>query len=730
MLIDFKTNGALTRWNFLGFIHSKDFKTAVIKKSFVTQKELMVVSNLPRFFREKDSITLTHKIVNMQNKPVQGECEMKLVNPTTHKPIFTQTFTKHFTIDKNSSTNISFTFSLPKDENLSAIEHTFMAKTSTHTDAEQMLIPILSSRTLITQSKLLRVNAKETKHFSFDALKNNHSETLKNHKLTLEFNANPAWYAIRSLPYLMEYEHECSEQLFARFSANALALHIVNKTPKIRSIFEKWKNKKILKSALTSNAKLKSVLLEETPWVLEAKSQEEQLKRLGLLFDIGKMAQEQEKAEKQLAQRQLKNGGFSWFGSRYTNWYITQYIVEGMGHLEQKGIKIKNQKMLHRAVDALDKQIALQYKKKKPLTAMILHYLYARSFFTHFPMTETIKTAHNHYLKASQLQWQRFPLYEQAMTAMALHQNGKDTQNIVHALKKEAIIDDALGMCFPYLNGYRWNELPIETHTLMIEVFKNIAHDKKSVKLLKQWLLQNRKSNHWSSTKSTTSAIYALLDDEDLLSDSDEVKVEFDNHASPQKVSTDETGYFKMQMDDFNSSIADFKVTNPNPNMLFGAIYWQYFEDTEKIKSNKEVPLKITKHYFKELANKKLLPLKKDTLLEVGDKVKIRIVINLDRSMQYMMLKDSRASTFEPVDVLSSYHYSRASNYYKSTKDTATYFFFDQLQKGSYTIEYSVYVTHRGEFLDGIATIESMYAPEFRGHTQGSSIGSSKIIVK
>ena len=528
----------------------------------------------------------------------------------------------------------------------------------------------------------------------------------------------------------MEYEHECSEQLFARFSANALASHIANKTPKIRALFDKWKNKDVLKSALTKNAKLKSVLLEETPWVLEAKTQEEQLQQLGVLFDIEKMAQEQEKAEKKLAQRQLRNGGFSWFGSKYTNWYITQYIVEGMGHLEQKGIKIKNQKMIHRAVNSLDKEIEKLYKKKKPLTSMILHYLYARSFFTHFSMSKTIKTAHNYYLKEAQHHWQNYPLYEQALTAMTLHQNGKDAQSIVKALREEAIVDKELGMYFPYPNGSSWNRLPIETHTLMIEVFKNIAHDSKSVKLLKLWLLQNRRSNHWSSTKSTTAAIYALLDDEDLLNKSDKVKVEFDHYGYPKKIATDETGYYKMEINDFNNSLADFKVTNPNNKMVFGAIYWQYFEDINKIKIDKSLPLKITKQYFKESASNKLIPIKEETPLNVGDRVKIHIVINLDRPMQYMMLKDSRVSTFEPVDVLSHYHYTRACNYYKSTKETATYFFFDQLQKGSYTIEYSVYVTHSGKFLDGVATIESMYAPEFRGHTKGGSDVIDYIIIR
>ncbi len=723
MTIDFETNGALTRWNFLAFAHTKDLKTAVIKKSFITQKKLMVVTNLPRFFRKGDKITIREKIVNISDEDIHGEYEMKLLNPTTHQPLFEQTFKKPFNIEKNSSTTIGFEFTLPKEANLSALEHTFSAKTATHTDAEQTLVPILSHRRLITKSKLLRIKGDESRDFTFEALQNNRSTSLKNHKLTLEFNSNPAWYAIRSLPYLMEYEKECSEQLFARFSANALASHLIKQQPKLRDIFASWRDRGELQSALTTNPKLKSILLEETPWVLEAKNQEEQLKRLGLLFDIESMAKEQKKALEKLAKRQFSNGAFSWFGGRYFDRYMTQYIVEGMGHLEQRGIEIKNQKMIRRAITFLDKEIAKSYKKHQPLNAIIIHYLYARSFFAHYPITANAENGHNHYLKKAQEQWRGQPLYEQALIAMALYQNGKDALPIVKALKDQATTDEELGIYFEYNDGYHWNQLPIETHALMIEVFREIAKDKVTVKLLKVWLLQHRQSNHWSSTKATTSAIYALLDEGELENSNEAVTVQFKNGISSTDIERDETGHFQMAFNEFNRSMANFQVNNPNPNMAYGAVYWHYFEEITKIKKDKKSPIKISKKLYKELPNKKLIPVTKKTPLKVGEKIKIRIEITLDRAMEYLMLKDSRASTFEPIDLLSGYHYKKAFNYYRSTKDSATYFFFDRLRRGRYLLEYDVYVTHRGKFVDGIATIESMYAPEFRGASVGRVIG-------
>jgi uncharacterized protein YfaS (alpha-2-macroglobulin family) len=742
IIIDFKTNEALTRWKFLAFAHTKDLKTAITSKILTTSKELMVVSNLPRFFREKDTITLSAKVVNMSKKDLKGECELQLVDPLTEKPIYDKTFKKSFHIKKGASTIVNFSIKIPDIDKVSAIKHTLIARTSTHSDAEQVIKPILSNRVFITESKVLSIKANAEKMFTLESLKNSNSTTLKNHKLTLEFTSNPAWYAIQSLPYLMEYEHECSEQLFSRYYANALAENIANSSPKIKAIFDEWREKGTPKSKLSTNAELKSILLEETPWVLENQSQEQQQKNIALLFDLHKVASEQKEALNKLKERQLSSGGWSWFGGGRASWYITQYIVEGMGHLKTLGVTTKEDAMISSAIKFMDSQLVQEYNilqkqveegyrklEDDNLNSMLTHYLYARSFYKQSMSKET-KTAHNYYLKQAQKYWLNKGLYEQGMIALALHREKLETKDIIASLKEHALHSDEFGMYFKYTNGYYWNELPIETHTLMIEVFDTVAKDKKSVEALKTWLLKQRQTTHWKTTKATSSAIYALLSNNNWLENDKLVDVSFKTQKGYQsKLNEAQSkaikglGYYKVtyNKEEFDQSMATLRVTNPNNNIAWGGMYWQYFEEMDKVKTFKETPLTIDKKLFliEQSKNGEQLSPIKNQALKVGDKVKVRIVIKVDRNMEYIMLKDSRASAFEPLTVISSYKYQDGLGYYQSTKDNATYFFMDYLKRGTYVFEYPLVVTHKGEFSNGITSMESMYAPEFKSHSEG-----------
>jgi 5-hydroxyisourate hydrolase-like protein (transthyretin family) len=742
IFINFTTNDALTRWNFMAFVHTKDLKMAVSKKSFTTAKELMVVSNLPRFFRENDHIVLSAKVVNMSNKELNGTCVLKLVDPATEKPIFNKEFKKKISLKKGASTVVEFQFTVPNVDEVSSIKHTIIAQTPTHSDAEQIIRPILSNRVFITESKNMFVHGNEQKNFTLESFKNNSSRTLSSHRLTLEFSSNPAWYAIKSLPYLMEYPHESNEQLFNRYFANALAEKVANHSPKIKEIFEEWKTKSALLSALETNKELKSVLIEETPWVLNAKSETEQQANLGLLFDLIHLAKEKEATYLELIKRQFehKDGGWAWFESPQSNWYITQYIVEGFGKLKRLGIDKTTTEAMGVATHYMDMQMLKQYKnllknverkatnlKDDHLSSMLIHYLYARSFYT-FKMSDEIQQAHDYYLEQSKQYWGDKGLYEQGMIALTLNttQEKLTALNIVASLKERALQSDELGMYFKYDNGYAWNQLPIETHALLMDVFNTVGNDQESVKLLKTWLLKNKQTNHWKTTKATASAIYALLYDAKWLQNEEQVELYFNTTLPYQeelKKATIQagTGYIKASFKTFDKSMATVTVNNPNESPAWGALYWQYFEKMDKVKNFKETALKLTKKLFlieQRPEGKRLSPIV-NQILQVGDKVKVRIELTVDRNMEYIMLKDTRASTFEPLNILSKYKYQDGLGYYESTKDNATYFFMDYLPKGKYVFEYPLLVTQKGDFSNGITTIESMYAPEFKSHSEG-----------
>ena len=178
------------------------------------------------------------------------------------------------------------------------------------------------------------------------------------------------------------------------------------------------------------------------------------------------------------------------------------------------------------------------------------------------------------------------------------------------------------------------------------------------------------------------------------------------------------------EMGTITVTVKNGPATKSNTNATWGAVYWQYFEDLDKVKTA-QTPLQLNKKLFKETMSDRgpvLMPLVEGTSLLVGDKIKVRIELRADRDMEYVHLKDMRASALEPINVLSGYKWQGGLGYYESTKEASTSFFFTNLRKGTYVFEYTLFVTHSGTFSNGISTIQSMYAPEFAAHSEGVKI--------
>ena len=287
---------------------------------------------------------------------------------------------------------------------------------------------------------------------------------------------------------------------------------------------------------------------------------------------------------------------------------------------------------------------------------------------------------------------------------------------------------EELGMYWPVNWGYNWYQLPVETQALMVEVFNEVTHDTKSVEELRVWLLKNKQTNRWESTKATSEAVYALLIGQDnqqnWLANSQPVQVSLGGKTIQPAESEPGTGYFKETWagKDIKSSWSKIEVKNPNSNIVWGAAYWQYFEDLDKIGDFQKTPLTIVKQLYREensATGPVLKPLSDGAVLHRGDKVKVRIEIRVDREMEFVHLKDMRAAGFEPVNVLSGYRWQNGLGYYESTKDLATNFFIEHLPRGTFVFEYPLVVSHRGDMSNGITTMQCMYAPEFSSHSKG-----------
>jgi uncharacterized protein YfaS (alpha-2-macroglobulin family) len=758
---------SLTKWRFKAFAHTKDLKFGQMEEEIITQKELMVTANAPRFMRENDQMTFTAKVVNLSDKEVTGQADLILYDAITDKEItskmmeamhgkFATIGEREFTIKKGQSTVLDWNISIP--EGLGALKYKVIARANSFTDGEEMVLPVLTNRMLVTESMPLPIRSKQTKDFTFEKLisQNNNSSTLRNHQVTLEFTANPAWYAIQSLPYLIEYPYECSEQTFSRYYANSIASHIVNSKPKIKTIFESWKQSspEAFYSNLQKNQELKSLMLEETPWVLEAKSESERKKRVALLFDMNKMSNELTRALNKLQKTQASNGGWPWFEGGPDDWYITEHIVAGMGHLDKLGVTSvredsKTWSMLTSAAKYCDDRMREEYedikkydkdwKKNNHLSYTAIHYLYARSYFKDVKVANRNETAFKYFEEQAKKYWLSTGRYQQGMIALALHREGdtKTPKDILKSLKENALYSEEMGMYWKEnYEGYYWYEAPIESHALLVEAFDEINNDQKSVDELKTWLLKSKQTQCWSNTKATCEAIYALLlRGTDWLATEPNVEITMGNIKLDPKNDASlkaeaGTGYFKKTWtgSEVKPEMGKVKVVKKDEGVSWGAVYWQYFEQLDKITPH-ATPLKINKQLFLQQNTKSgpvITPINDNTVLKPGDKVKVRIELRVDRDMQYVQMKDMRASCFEPTNVISSYKWQDGLGYYESTKDASTNFFFSYLNKGTYVFEYPLVVTHYGNFSNGITSIQCMYAPEFTSHSAGIRVKVQK----
>ncbi len=747
IVISFSIPEALTRWRMMGFAHTKTMSTGFVQNSLVTQKEIMVQNNAPRFLREGDEIYFAAKVSNISDNAMRGKAQLFLFNAATMKPVDAafenKDAQKSFDISKGESAAMNWRLKIPRG--VEAVLYRVVAKSGNASDGEETAMPVLPDRMLVTESLPLPIRGKQTKSFELTKLLHaNESSTLRHYRLTLEMTSNPAWYAIQALPYLIEYPYECAEQLFSRFYANSLATHMANSRPKIKAVFDRWKNSSALLSNLEKNQELKSALLEETPWVLEAQDESLRKKHIGLLLDLNTMSQSLSEALKKLKDMQMYNGAWPWFAGMPEDRFITQYITTGFGHLKRLGVKFGESEvntMITRAVGFLDAKVTQDYKYLKDMNLdlnedhignFMIQYLYARSYFMDQKIDESHREAFDYWKSQAQKYWKDRNSMTQAMAALALYRL-KDTETpaaILKAIKDRSMESEELGMYWKgNSGGYYWYEDPIETQAMLIEAFDEVLNDKASVESMQVWLLKQKQVRDWKTTKATAEACYALLlRGTDMLASDEVVEVKVGDHwNSSKKIKRSDleagTGYFKTAWtgDEIKSDMGKVTLTKNNDGVAWGGLHWQYYEQLDKITPH-ETPLVLKKKVFVQRTTDKgivIEPVGENSDLKVGDLLKIRLELRVDRDMEYIHMKDMRAAGTEPTNVISRYKYQDGLGYYESTKDASTNFFISYLGKGTYVFEYPLRITHEGDFQNGITTIQSMYAPEFNSHSEG-----------
>jgi len=741
--ITFTMPEALTQWQFLGFAHDKDMRFGSLVGETVTAKDLMVQPNPPRFLREGDVLDFTVKITNQSAKEQAGTARLTLCDAATRKDataaLGITAPDQPWTIPAKESRTLTWHLTVP--DVCGVLTYKALATSGTLSDGEEGWLPVIPRRVMLTESMALPIRDASTKDYTFQKLLDSgKSTTLENRLVQVQVVSQPAWHAVLALPYLMEFPHQCAEQTFNRYYANALARHIAQSDPKIRRVFDSWKDTPALDSPLAKDADIKGILLEETPWLTEATEQSQARRKLGLLFDDKHLAQQLETSLKMLDEMQGRDGLWPWFPGGQGNEKISLYIATGFARLRALGAETDIRPALS-ALTELDIRLTKRFAairhaaKKDPATlqanhldAGIAHFLYARTFFLKDrAIKPEDKQAFEYFSAQAKQYWPSLDArMSRAHVALALACLG-DTATarlITRSLRENAVTNEETGMSWNDGEGegrWYWWQAPIETQAMMIEAFREIDHDAKAVDACQVWLIKQKQVHEWHSTKATADAICVLLMGGRELLGSDAL-LQVSLGGTPVKPEGVEpgTGFYEARFTgtSIKPEMGAIQLTKTDPGVAWASISWQHLEDMAKVTEHNGTALKLEKALFVR-HNSSQGP-KLDLVtgpVKVGDELVTRLVLRNDRAMEFVHLKDMRGSGTEPVNVLSGYRWQDGFGYYEETRDTASHFFIDTLPSGTHVFESSVRVQHVGIYQTGVAEIRCMYAPEFSAHS-------------
>ena len=725
--ISFVLPESLTRWTFMGLAHTRNVDYGKIEATATASKEFMLQPNMPRFVRVGDKANIAASLMNLSDKGVKGTVRMELFNPETEKVFYSQK--QKFDVKGGETGHVNFTFEV--SDKYAVMACRMVADGDTFSDGEQRYIPVLTDKQWVTETVPLNVNGEGAHTFSLENLFNKHSKTASEQRLTVEFTAHPAWYAVQALPVVANPQNEDALSWATAYYAHSLAAFIVKENPRIKQVFDSWKaqggTKETFMSNLQKNQELKNILLAETPWLTEATNEAEQKQRIATLFDLNTMNSQLAVSVEKLGELQNADGAWSWYkgmqGSRYVTTQVMEMLVR-LNALTPQDADSRMQPMIQKGFEYLGKQAAEEYKSMKEAekkgavglrpSEQVLRYLYICALDGKAPVDEKVN---RYFIDKLSGEGKELTIYGKALGAIILQQAGKvaEARLFMQSLMEYSVVTDEMGRYFDTPKArYSWFSYKIPTEVAAMEAIQRITKDTKAIDEMKRWLLKQKQTQTWETPIATADAVYALMATgaSDLLANTGGVEITLGKEVI-RTPADNAIGYIKKTVSGDVMNIKKVSVDKEGTGMGWGAVYAQYLESMDQI-GEQGNGLSVSRQLYKgDEALNESAPLK------VGDRITVRLTVKADRDMDFVQIKDDRAACMEPLQAVSGFRWGNGLGYYQATKDASTQFFIDQMRKGTYVIEYQVYVNRTGEYQAGIATVQSAYAPEFGGHTRG-----------
>lgn len=752
---EFTSPEALTQWKLMFLAHTKDARSATLDKSVVTQKEFSVTPNYPRFLREGDELNLQSKLSSLVDKKLSGTAQLQILDAFTNEDISSKfnlnETQKSFELKENGNEVVTWKLKVPNDVSSMIIKvvatSTSLSDRVTFSDGEQKAIAVLPNRMLVTDAVTIFVKEGQTKTFTLENLAKNTSTTATNFSNTLELTTNSIWEIMFTLPSLKNDQNNSADVVFNKWFADVLASEIFKANPKLKTVFEEYQLKGLLRSNLEKNQELKQLLLEETPWVLESKNETEQMEKLARLFDANNMRNSINEDWSELQKLQNPDGGFSWYQGYPSSYYNSLYILKNLGKINVwlKGNTADYQsseqkEMVAKLINYVDSEISRYFKipvaepgRSDVWNNYVLDYLDTRHYWENdFPLKgkgAQLKTLVIQKVQKAEIKDFTFFGLHRAALLFDEYKLPAVSKKLMTYLKETSTESQTQGIYWKQnLNDWGWYNSKTVNHAGALEAFNKLTPaDEQTIEEMKIWLITQKEVNSWGSSRGTAEVIFTILNSGKswTSSESDKATIIWGGKelVNPD---TKANGYVKSALKDetINKNLGTVTVTKPGPGIIQGGLFWQYYEDLDKIKSS-ESYLSITKELYKKVKTvngEELVKIAENSPLKVGDKVTVRMILNTDRNMEFIHLKDMRAAGFEPLNVISGYEWKNGLGYYQSTKDASTNFYIENMPKGKYVFEYDYICNASGTFSNGITTLQNYYAPQMNAHTKGTKV--------
>jgi hypothetical protein len=709
---------SLTTWRLMALAHTRDMYVGSIVGEAVAQKDVMIQPNVPRFLRDGDQGAISARIFNTGEKNLTGKAKLRLLNPETNAVVYEQSQNVSLKAGETTAVTFAVDASDPKLSEHSLLVCQMTVSGKDFSDGEQHYLPLLPSQERVTVTMPITQHQPGTAKVDLAALI---PADAKGSKLTFEYTNQPAWLMIQALPTVGTPSDDNAISQAASFYANSLGRYILQQNPQAKTAFDLWKQETgeetSLTSALAKNQDLKDLLLNETPWVLDADNETEQKQRLADFFDENLMQNRLSDAITKLNKLQRADGSWSWWQDMPGSFYMTVAVSEMLVRLnEMAGEQPETKQMLTDAFGFMGQEIVEEVKELKKWereghkvsfpSFKALEWLYLTTLDGR-TLPDEVERANNYLLKLLKKEIKSQSIYEKALTAVILSKSDpKRAAEYAQSLKEWTVYREDIGRYYDTPRaGYSWYDYKIPTQTVAIEALQRLdASDQQTLDEMRRWLLQEKRTQAWDTPINSVNAVYAFLQGGSLKLTSDNAVVKVDNQTLDLPKATAAIGYVKAPIPATSQMLT---VEKTSEGTSWGAVYAQFVQATHNIAaSGSGIIVK------RELLDAKGSPLtSQPSPLKVGDRVRMRITITADRDYDFVQVVDKRAGCLEPVRQLSGWHQGS----YCTPKDYTTNYYFDCLSKGTHVIESEYYIDRAGLYETGSCTVECAYAPEFRG---------------